>query len=139
MAGTTAAFYTYFVTIWAHFSLHFNQVARASIDLASVLSALGKYEEAEQMYKSALHIREAHFGRDSLESLSALSDMATMYQNMGQLSEAESVLNDILHINERVHGADSPAVAQVLDLVETIYYYKKSVYYLLIRLPSRRY
>ena len=73
------------------------------------------------MYKSALHIREAHFGRDSLESVGALSDMATMYQNMGQLSEAEAVLTDILHINERVHGVDSPAVVQVLDLFESIY------------------
>ncbi len=65
--------------------------------------------------------------------------MDIRYQNQGQLSEAEAMLIDILHINERVYGVDSPAVAQVLDLFEPFYYYKKSVHNLLICPLSCRY
>jgi tetratricopeptide (TPR) repeat protein len=53
-------------------------------NLASLLQDLGKYEEAEPLYRRALVIREKSFGPDHPEVRASLNNLASLYRDQGK-------------------------------------------------------
>jgi tetratricopeptide (TPR) repeat protein len=90
-------------------------------NLASVILALGKEDEAERMYKISLAIKEKHSGLDAMERADTMSDLAALYQAQGRLSEAETMLTEALRINQLLLGQESPAVEELMNRMAGLY------------------
>src|SRR5262245_26857627 len=56
--------------------------------LATVLSTIGKYSDAETSYKRSLQIREKVHGANHGHVAQTLNNLASMYQIQGKFSEA---------------------------------------------------
>jgi CHAT domain-containing protein/Tfp pilus assembly protein PilF len=91
---------------------------------ARALYVLGKYPEAEKLYKSALAIFEkvrpsAATARDLAKTLNGLG---RVYEHEGRYAEAESVQKRALSIVENAPGADQMVVSYALEDLGNAYY-----------------
>jgi nephrocystin-3 len=91
-----------------------HQVASALHNLALVQQAAGAYDEAEQLERRALAIRERH-GADDPETATCLNVLGTLLKDKGDYVAAEPVLRRALAIRDRVHGPADPATATVAN------------------------
>ena len=93
------------------------QLNQQAIDLYQ----LGRYSEAEQLYRLALAIREAQLGPDHLLTAQSLSNLASLYSSMGRYSEAENLYQRALAIREAQLGTDHSLTAQSLNDLALLY------------------
>src|SRR5581483_8150996 len=59
-------------------------------------------EQAEALYKRALHLREQHLGQDHPETAETLHDLAIFRQKQGHLNEALSLAERTLKIRSQL-------------------------------------
>jgi len=83
--------------------------------LATVYSAMGRHEEADAKFRSAIDGLERTLGPDHGYRLSVLTNYAVLKLSAGELEEAKSLLEEILAIGERAYGEDHPEVATFLQ------------------------
>ena len=62
---------------------------------------LGKYEQAEPLYKRALAIREQRLGPENRSTAAVLSDLALLYMDQGKYQQAETLFQRALAIEEQ--------------------------------------
>jgi len=70
-----------------------------------------RYQEAEELYRRALAIREQVLGPDHPGVATSLVRLSALYQTTGRYAEAEPRHQRALAILEKVRGPDHPAVA----------------------------
>ena len=69
---------------------------------------MGRYAEAEPLYRRSLAIREKQLGRDHPDVATSLNNLAVLYQAMGRYAEAEPLYRRSLEIREKQLGATTP-------------------------------
>jgi len=81
----------------------------------------GKYEEAEQLYKRCLEIRETKIGKNHPDVATSLNNLAELYRSQGKYEEAEPLYQRSLGIYEKALGKDHLYVAQSLGNLALLY------------------
>ncbi|KAI6080516.1 hypothetical protein F4821DRAFT_55383 [Hypoxylon rubiginosum] len=74
---------------------------------------LGKYNEAEQMYRQTLEVRERVLGREHPSTLGSMNNLADVLGNQGKYEEAEQMHRQELELCERVLGREHPDTLKV--------------------------
>jgi len=75
---------------------------------ALTIAALGRYAEAEPLYRQALEIGAKTIGTAHPDCASGLSNLATLLKNMGRHAEAEPLYAQALEIFRAKLGPDHP-------------------------------
>jgi CHAT domain-containing protein len=89
--------------------------------LAVLYKNLGRFADAEPLYKRSLAIREKALGPDHRDVAGSLDGLATLYWRQGRYTDAEPLLKRSLTIYENVLGPDHPHVAEVLNNLADLY------------------
>ena len=71
--------------------------ALAMNQLSSVYVDLHRYEEAESLLRSAIRIREQHFGSDHEETLGSMSNLAILFGDTGRMPERLELQRQVLN------------------------------------------
>ncbi len=82
---------------------------------AVILNTLGRYAEAEPLFRRALANFEKTFGPEHLYVAASLSNLARFLQDQGKYNEAEPLHRRALAINEKTLGPEHLLVASTLN------------------------
>jgi tetratricopeptide (TPR) repeat protein len=82
---------------------------------ARILKTLGRYAEAEPLYRRALAIDEKALGLKHPDVATSLNNLAGLLYKQGKYVEAEPLYRRALAIGEKTLGPDHPAVATRLN------------------------
>ncbi len=82
---------------------------------AQLLKHLARYDDAGDMYRRALGIREAALGADHPKTAGTLNNLAVVLVNKGDYDGAEALYRRALGIRERAQGADHPDTVSTLN------------------------
>ena len=95
---------------------------RASTTSPSPTSSNADYEEAEQLYKRSIAIKEAALGATHPEVALTLNNLAELYRSQRRFDEAEPLYNRALAIDQEALGADHPSLALGLNNLALMHY-----------------
>jgi tetratricopeptide (TPR) repeat protein len=96
-------------------------VATSLNNLAMVFSELGRYVEAEPLYKRSVAIYEQALGPDHINVANSVNNLALLYQAQGRYTDAEPLYQRSLAIREKALGPDHPDVAASLNNLAELY------------------
>ena len=74
---------------------------------------MGRYAEAEPLFKRSFSILEKVLGPDHADVGASLDNLASLYHAQGRYAEAEPVFRRSLAIRERALGVDHPEPPRV--------------------------
>lgn len=77
-------------------------------DLASLLAAQGKLEQAETLHRQALAKSREILGEQHTDTLTSINNLAVLLQDLGKLDEAETLYREGLSKSREVLGHDDP-------------------------------
>lgn len=83
---------------------HPNDELTPLANLAASYEGLGRYDEAEPIYRKVLAIEMALGGPDNLDTLATAHNLAFLLESMGRYEEAEPIYRDTLERCARVLG-----------------------------------
>jgi tetratricopeptide (TPR) repeat protein len=83
-------------------------VAGAAHAAAWYLSARGRYQEAEQLFRHVQAVRERALGDDHPDTLAARQEVSWMLAQQGRTGEAEELYRQVLAGREQALGDDHP-------------------------------
>ncbi|MGB0506832.1 MAG: tetratricopeptide repeat protein [Pikeienuella sp.] len=89
------------------------------------LRDMGRYEEAEPLYRQALEIGEATIGREHPNYATRLNNLASLLRAMGRYEEAEPLYRQAMEIDEATIGREHPSYATRLNNLAALYYSMK--------------
>lgn len=81
---------------------------------AAYLRVYALYEQAEALYRRALHIRKDLLGPQHIITASSLADLAQLLLEQGKYEQAKTLYQEALYIREQALGPEHPDVAQTL-------------------------
>jgi len=96
--------------------------ALSAENLGSVLLEEAKYSEAEDIFNTALAIREK-YGKDRPEYAVGLMNIARLRVRQGRYTEAEPLYKDALQIYTAIYGREDSRVATVQNNMALMYQY----------------
>jgi len=105
----------------ARFGTNHASYAAAVSWLAETYRYLGRYAEAEPLYKRAQAIREKALGPDHLDVATSLNNLALLYKAQGRYADAEPLQQRALTIDEKVLGPNHSVVATDLSNLAGLY------------------
>ncbi|KAK8000501.1 TPR-like protein [Apiospora arundinis] len=82
---------------------------RLLFNTAECHSILGKYGEAERLYRPALELSEKVLGREHPDTLGSMNNLANVLDNQGKYLEAEQIHRQTLALKETVLGREHPS------------------------------
>jgi tetratricopeptide (TPR) repeat protein len=95
---------------------------------SAVLNSLGlalcydkKYSEAETVYRKALAIDDAEYGKDSVQSAIVLNNLGLVCRLQRKFAESERLYNEALTINRKELGDEAPLTANSLNNLGILY------------------
>lgn len=91
------------------------ELGLAEDGIGQSLHELGRYSEAESLWRLALMKRKEVNGSSNPEAANALTNLAVLLDELGRSAEAEPLLRRALAIDTTQFGDDHPYVAQDLD------------------------
>lgn len=91
------------------------RLATALHNLAIHYYKLGKYADAEPLYKRAMAIRETVFKPTHPHIIQSLNDLAALYYAQGRYAATEPLLKRIMEIIQSDRGQGHPMFAQALE------------------------
>src|SRR5262249_10511576 len=74
--------------------------------LANVYRSEGRYIEAAPLYRWAIAMAEASFGRNHANMIPLLADLAIFYRLQGRTDEERDIRDRIAAINKSIAGAE---------------------------------
>ena len=83
-------------------------------NLGELYRVMGRYGEAETLYKQALAIVEKALGKEHLHVSKSLDNLAFLYQAQGRYAEAVPLYKRALAIDQKSLGPKHPKVAALL-------------------------
>jgi len=101
------------------------EVAAITNNLAEVCHLLGRFREAETLYRQAIMILEKALGPDHSDVAMALNNLASVYQDEQRYAEAEPLFQRALSIKERTLGEMHPDVATIANNLGSMYHYQE--------------
>ncbi|MCC5946076.1 MAG: CHAT domain-containing protein [Bernardetiaceae bacterium] len=90
-------------------------------NLAALYWNMGKYAEAEPLYKESLQIKKETLGEKHHIYASSLNNLALLYRNMGKYTEAEPLYRESLQIKKEILGEKHPEYASSLNNLGLLY------------------
>jgi tetratricopeptide (TPR) repeat protein len=84
-------------------------------NLALTYKRVGRYGDAEPIYKDVLKIRRRVLGKQAEATLITASTLAKLYEDSGRLSEAEPLAREVLRGHEEIYGEDHPETLLSVD------------------------
>ncbi|KAI6447382.1 hypothetical protein MCOR17_010551 [Pyricularia oryzae] len=78
-------------------------------NVAEVYNLLGQHEEAEQMHRKTLALREKVLGPENPSTFDSISNLASVLNNQGKYEEAEQMHRKTLALREKVLGPEHPS------------------------------
>ncbi|NHE58970.1 CHAT domain-containing protein [Cyclobacterium plantarum] len=103
-------------------SLGFNPDYAISLNnLALMYYSLGRYEEAEPLYKDASLHQMVAVGKNHPEYATTLNNMALLYERMGRYDKAMNLHTEALEIREAKLGENHPTYANSLGNLAGLY------------------
>jgi len=90
-----------------------NEIAPFLVDLAGILVAQGRYEEAEQTYLTAEDKVLASFGPSHLYTANVMTRIAALYIHEGRFDEAAILVDEAYPVLKEIFGNDSYALVDV--------------------------
>ncbi|MGY6552995.1 MAG: tetratricopeptide repeat protein [Wenzhouxiangella sp.] len=90
------------------------ETAASYNNLAVVLAAQDRRDEAEPKYRRALEIRRQTLGENHATTTYSLTNLATLHAQLGRWAEAEAGYREALSLRRSIFGDGHPAVASVL-------------------------
>ena len=90
-------------------------------NLAYLYDKLGRYSDAEPLYKRSLAIREKALGPDHPDVAFSLINLGALYFDKGRYADAEPEFKRSLDIREKALGPDHPDVAVSLNNLAELY------------------
>jgi tetratricopeptide (TPR) repeat protein len=82
---------------------------------------MGRYAEAEPLYKQALEIRRTALGARHPDYANSLNNLAVLYDEMGRYAEAEPLYKQALEICRTALGERHPSYATSLNNLAELY------------------
>ncbi|KAI1320991.1 hypothetical protein F5Y16DRAFT_417212 [Xylariaceae sp. FL0255] len=79
------------------------------VAVAESYSILGKYSQAEHLYRQTLELRERVLGRENPDTLTSMNNLAFVLRNQGRYEQAEAMYRQTLELKERVLGRENPS------------------------------
>jgi non-specific serine/threonine protein kinase/serine/threonine-protein kinase len=95
------------------------------MELAGVLSGLGRYAEAEPLLLEALAVREKAFGAESEKVSATLNNLGNLYYDLKRYPDSEKAQLRAIAIKEKTLGPDHPFVAQSFNNLANVYVAEK--------------
>ena len=90
-------------------------------NLAGIYRTLGRYPEAEILFKRAMEIDKKILGANHPSTAISIDNLATLYRIQGKYSEAEQLLKRALQIFQDVLGPDHLDTGVCLDNLASFY------------------
>jgi tetratricopeptide (TPR) repeat protein/CHAT domain-containing protein len=90
-------------------------------NLAILYGAMGRYQDAEPLYRQSLEIRKRVLGDQHPAYNELLGNLASLYSSIGRYDQAESLLLHVLEARENVVGKDDPSYTQSLNNLGVVY------------------
>ena len=90
-------------------------VAADRVALAAILDGLGKFEESQALYSSALRIYRCAYGESHREIALVLNNLAAVYQKIGRTERAERMYRLALAMKTETLGKAHPDVAVTMN------------------------
>lgn len=106
----------------AHLGEDHPDTAHTEYELAGILHAQDKYDEAESLYSSALETRKRRFGERSIPVAQVLNDWAWLLKDRGRYEQAEPLYRQALELRRELLGERHPEVAETLNDLGHVYY-----------------
>ncbi|CAM1503382.1 Fc.00g081580.m01.CDS01 [Cosmosporella sp. VM-42] len=82
---------------------------------------VGKFQEAEAMYKLALEGSEKALGRDHTSTLDTVNNLGILYADQGKLSEAKAMYKRALEGREKALGRDHISTLTMVNNLGVLY------------------
>lgn len=101
--------------IKARYGTDHENYAAALNNLAFLHATLGQYDEAEELFKRALALREKNAGPNDLQVAKTLDTLSQMYVNQSRLGEAEPLMRRALAIAEKTLPGTDPYVSKLVN------------------------
>ncbi len=98
-----------------------NEVAPFLVDLAGILVAEGKYDEAEQTYMDARDKVLKSFGPSHLYTATVMTHIAALYVKQGHFEEARQFIDESYPVLKEVFGDDSYALVDTWMTIASIH------------------
>jgi len=96
-------------------------MAWASPPWPGLYNSMGRYSEAEPLYRRSLAIREQQLGADHPYTASSLNNLAGLYYSMGRYGDAEPLYVQALSLLLNQLGEDHPnSQASLENFVELV-------------------
>ena len=76
---------------------------------AEVLNDQGKYEQAEEIHRQALRLRETVLGEEHPSTLTSMNSLALVLSHQGKYEQAEEIHRQALRLMETVLGKEHPS------------------------------
>jgi tetratricopeptide (TPR) repeat protein len=89
--------------------------ARLLSQVGALLFSKAAYGDAEPMYRRALKIAEASYGKDNPNMAIHLNNLGHLLKDTNRVAEAEPMMRRALQIDEASYGQDHPMVATDLS------------------------
>ncbi len=89
---------------------------------ASLLKSMGRYDEAEPLFRQALEIDKTTIGETHPDYATRLNNLASLLKNVGRYDEAEPLYRQALEIRKAALGETHPDYAQSLNNLAVLYY-----------------
>ncbi|RYP29542.1 hypothetical protein DL767_006670 [Monosporascus sp. MG133] len=74
--------------------------------LALVLDSLGEYEEAEQIHRQTLELRQKVPGKEHPSTLASMNNLALVLDNQGKFDKAEQIHRQTMELRQKVLGKE---------------------------------
>jgi len=88
---------------------------RLLFNVAESHSILGKYQEAEQMHRQALELKEKVLGKEHPDTLNSMNSLANVLGNQGKYEETEQMNRQTLKLKEKVLGKEHLRTLDSMD------------------------
>ena len=89
-------------------------------NLAQLLFAQGKYEEAEALFRQTLDGRRRVLGEDHRDTLSTMGNLAQLLAEQGRRDEAANLYAQVLEAQEKKLGKNDPETIAPEDEPEVV-------------------
>ncbi|KAI6611439.1 hypothetical protein MCOR14_011854 [Pyricularia oryzae] len=89
-------------------------------NVAEVYDLLGQYEEAEQMYRETLALREKVLGPENPSTLASINNLALVLKNQGKYEEAEQMHRKTLELSKKVLGPENPETLNSMNNLASV-------------------
>lgn len=105
------------------------ELALSLNNLAALYDTQGKYEKAESLYRRAIDIIDRGSVKNNELLASSFSNIGLLMHKRGKYEEAESYYQRAINIFENIHGPDHISIANLLDLIASLYVSQEIISY----------